>query len=118
MKRASDPLDSTFTALAHPARRRMLDLLVTSPGCSVKWITSHFEFTRIAAMKHLGVLEDAGLVISEKKGRTRQLYFNSVPIQQIHDRWTSQYGAFWAERLTDVKTRVEGRKNQGERKSA
>jgi len=118
MRNDADPLDSAFAALAHPARRRMLDLLVQAPGCSVKWITSHFEFSRIAAMKHLSVLEEAGLLISEKQGRTRQLYFNPVPIQQIYDRWTSQYGSFWAERLTDVKERVEARKTKGERKSA
>ncbi|GJM44219.1 MAG: transcriptional regulator [Gemmatimonadota bacterium] len=118
MRNEPDTLDAAFAALAHPARRRMLDLLVQAPGCSVKWVTSHFDFSRIAAMKHLSVLEDAGLIISEKKGRTRELYFNSVPIQQIYDRWTSQYGSFWAERLADVKERVEARQAKGERKSA
>ena len=78
-----------------------------------KAIASHFDFSRIAVMKHL-----AGLAISEKEGRTRQLWFNPVPIQQVYDRWTSQYGSFWAERLTDVKGRVEARSGRRKRKSA
>ena len=64
------------------------------------------------------VVRAAGLVISEKEGRTRRLWFNPVPIQQIYDRWTSQYGSFWAERVTDVKGRVEARARKGRRKSA
>jgi DNA-binding transcriptional ArsR family regulator len=118
MQANPDTLDTVFAALAHPARRRMLDLLVQAPGCSVKWVASHFDFSRIAVMKHLAVLEDAGLAISEKDGRTRQLYFNPVPIQQVYDRWTSQYSSFWAERLTDVKGRVEARAHRRKRKSA
>ena len=118
MKPNTDTFDTVFAALAHPARRRMLDLLVQAPGCSVKWVASHFDFSRIAAMKHLAILEDAGLAISEKEGRTRQLYFNPVPIQQIYDRWTSQYSSFWAERLTDVKGRVEAHAQRRRRKSA
>ena len=118
MKSDTDTLDTVFAALAHPARRRMLDLLVQAPGCSVKWIASHFDFSRIAVMKHLAVLEDAGLAVSEKKGRTRQVYFNPVPIQQVYDRWTSQYSSFWAARLTDVKGRVEARAQERKKESA
>jgi len=113
-----DPLDVVFAALAHPVRRRILDLLVQAPECSVKWIASHFPCSRVAVMKHLSVLEDAGLVIGEKEGRTRRLWFNSVPIQQIYDRWTTQYGSFWSERLADVQARVEARAAEGERHRA
>ena len=67
MNPSPDALDPVFAALAHPGRRRMLDLLVQAPGCSVKWMASHFDVSRIAVMKHLGVLEEAGLVISEKE---------------------------------------------------
>ncbi len=104
----ADPAtDRCFAALAHPARRRMLDLLVQSPGMNVKGLASHFPFSRVAALKHLGVLEEAGLVLSERDGRSRRLYFNPVPIQQIHDRWTTQLSAFWAGRMADVQARVE-----------
>ena len=107
---APDPAtDRVFAALAHPARRRVLDLLVQSPGASVKAVASHFTISRIAVMKHLAVLEEAGLVLSKKEGRTRALFFNSIPIQQIYDRWTTQYSAFWASRIVDVKERLEAR---------
>jgi DNA-binding transcriptional ArsR family regulator len=115
----SDPAspDCVFAALAHPARRRMLDLLVEHPGASVKALASHFEFSRIAAMKHIATLEAANLVLSSKEGRTKRLYFNPIPIQQIYDRWTTQYSSFWAGRMADVPARVEGladeRRNQG-----
>ena len=102
-------VDALFGALAHATRRRMLDLLMTAPGMSVKALASHFDVSRIAIQKHLGVLERADLVLSRKQGRTRHLFFNPVPIQQIHDRWTTQYSAFWSERLVDIKARVEGR---------
>lgn len=106
---AESDTDRVFAALAHPARRRMLDLLVQSPGASVKAVASHFEFSRIAVMKHLATLEAAGLVLSRKEGRTRKLFFNAVPIQQVYDRWTTQYSAFWAERVVDLKGRIEAR---------
>jgi DNA-binding transcriptional ArsR family regulator len=86
-----------------------LDLLVQAPGANVKAVASHFEQSRIAIQKHLASLEAAGLIVSEQDGRSRRLYFNSVPIQQIYDRWTSQYSSFWAERLTDIQSRVEAR---------
>ena len=110
--------DLVFAALAHPARRRMLDLLVQAPGASVTAIASHFEFSRIAVMKHLKALEAADLVISEKSGRTRRLYFNPIPIQRIYDRWTDQYSSFWAGRIADIQARVEQRAAGRDKKHA
>ena len=110
--------DLVFAALAHPARREILDLLVLSPGARVKDIASHFEFSRIATMKHLAALEAADLVISEKSGRERLHYFNAVPIQRIHDRWTSDYSSFWAGRMSDIQARVEARAKGRRKKHA
>lgn len=110
--------DLVFAALAHPVRRRILDLLVQAPGASVKAIASHFDCSRIAVLKHLEVLSAADLLLSEKEGRTRRLYFNSIPIQQIYDRWTTQYSAFWGGRLADIQTRVEARAGSRKRKHA
>ena len=110
--------DAVFAALAHPARRRILDLLVASPGSSVKAIAGHFDFSRIATMKHLATLESAELIISEKSGRVRKHYFNAIPIQRIYDRWTTSYGSFWAGRLADIQTRVEARESKGTKKHA
>ncbi len=70
-------------------------------------VSAYFDISRIAVMKHLNVLEEAGLLISEKKGRIRRLYFNAVPIQMIYDRWTSEYSALWAGKLTRLKYSVE-----------
>lgn len=104
--RSSD-LDEVFRALASSSRRRILDLVQAHPGCSVNDVCAHFETSRIAVMKHLRVLEKAGLITSHKQGRTRELYFNIVPIQMIYDRWTDEYGSRWARRLADLKYRVE-----------
>jgi DNA-binding transcriptional ArsR family regulator len=101
-------LDAVFHALAHPVRRQLLDLLRASPGCNVNDACRPFDLSRIAVMKHLRVLEDAGLVISRKSGRSRELYFNLVPIQQVYERWTTEYSSTWAKRLLDLKRRVEG----------
>ena len=100
-------MDAVFKALASPVRRRILDVLKRSPGSNVNAVCAHFDISRIAVMKHLGVLEEADLVLSEKDGRERKLHFNVVPIQQIYDRWTTEYSALWARRLTALKYRVE-----------
>ncbi len=100
-------MDATFHALASAARRRILDILKRQPGASVNDVCAFFEMSRIGVMKHLKVLEEADLVVSKKEGRTRRLYFNVVPIQLIYDRWTSEYSALWARRLTSLKFMVE-----------
>lgn len=100
-------MDAVFQALAHESRRRMLDRVKECPGIVVGALASEFDVTRIAVMKHLGILERAGLITSEKDGRTRRLYFNAVPIQMIHDRWTTEYSAYWSGNLTRIKYLAE-----------
>lgn len=102
-------MDAVFHALAHAARRRILDIVRSDPGTNVASVCAHFSVSRIAVMKHINVLEEADLVVSEREGRERRLYFNIVPIQMIYDRWTSRYASLWAERLTGVKYAVETR---------
>jgi DNA-binding transcriptional ArsR family regulator len=102
-------MDSVFQALANPSRRRMLDIVKDSPGIGVGALASEFDVSRIAVMKHLGILEKAGLLISEKQGRVRRLYFNVAPIQIIHDRWTTEYSAYWAGHMTQIKYLAEAR---------
>jgi DNA-binding transcriptional ArsR family regulator len=110
----SDEMDAVFRALASESRRRILDIVKDRPGCSVNHVAGFFDESRINVMKHLRVLEEARLIHSEKQGRTRRLYFNCVPIQMIHERWTTEYSAMWAGRLTRVKYRVEtDRRNDG-----
>ena len=108
-------MDAVFQALAHPSRRRMLDIVKAAPGIGVGTLANRFDVSRIAVMKHLAVLEDAGLVVSEKAGRTRRLYFNAVPIQMIHERWTTEYSAYWSGRLTQIKYHAEAREEASTR---
>lgn len=104
-----EQVDSLLAALAHSGRRRMLDLLIAHPGMSVKALASHFEMSRVGVLKHVQTLEEVELVLSCKEGRVRHLFFNPVPIQLLHDRWTDKYSRFWSERMVDIKARVERR---------
>ncbi len=104
-----DQVDHLLAALAHTGRRQILDLLMAEPGLSMKALASHFDVSRIAVLKHVRVLEQAELVLSRKQGRERQLFFNAVPLQRMHDRWTTQYSAFWGGHMSDIKSRVEQR---------
>ncbi len=105
-------MDAVFQALAHESRRRMLDVIKEEPGIGVGALASGFDVSRIAVMKHLAVLEDAGLIVSEKDGRTRKLYFNAAPIQMIHERWTSEYSAYWAGQMTRIKYLAETKETE------
>ena len=96
-------MDRIFQALAHSTRRYMLDLVKNTPGIAVGTLAAEFDVSRIAVMKHLKILEDADLILSQKDGRSRHLFFNAVPIQMIHDRWTSDYSAYWAGNITRIK---------------
>ena len=100
-------MDRVFQALAHATRRSILDYLRGEPGMEVGALAARFDVSRIAIMAHLRVLEDAGLVVSEKDGRSRRLYLNAVPIQQIHDRWLDAYSGSFASRLTGIKSAAE-----------
>ena len=106
--------DLVFAALAHPVRRRIIDLLVEVPGMSVSALATNFDCSRIAVTKHLATLDAAGLVLSERIGRERRLYFNVLPIQTIYDRWTTRYSSFWAERMTDLEARIQARRRSEE----
>jgi predicted transcriptional regulator len=103
-----DEMDAVFAALAAESRRRILDILKKEPGCNVNRVCEFFDdIGRVAVMKHLDVLEGANLILSEKVGRERQLFFNPVPIHMIYDRWTTEFSAYWAGRLARMKYRLE-----------
>lgn len=104
-----DAMDAVFAALASRERRQMLDIVLAHPGCGVNQVAAHFEMSRVGVLKHLVLLEAAGLLISEKQGRVRRLYFNAVPIQLVHERWTDRYGAHFAGQMSAVKERVESK---------
>ena len=103
----NDEMDAVFAALASEPRRRILDILKKEPGCNVNRVCEFFDIGRIAVMKHLDTLEGANLVVSEKVGRERLLWFNPVPIHMIHDRWTTEFSEYWAGPLARLKYRIE-----------
>ncbi len=101
--------DEVFKALADPTRRGLLDELFANDGQSLSSLEARLPMTRFGVMKHLKVLEEAGLVVSRRRGREKLHYLNPVPIRLIHDRWVSRYTAPWAAALTDIKHRLEDR---------
>ena len=104
-----EALDTLFLSLANRTRREILDIVAATPGCTIGEVSERFDMSRIGVHKHLAVLEDAGLIVSEKQGRERRLWLNAVPLQWVHERWSERYRAFWAGRLTRLKYDVEGR---------
>ena len=102
-----DDMTSVFHALAHESRRKIMDVLKARSGIGVGELALEFDVSRIAVMNHLAVLEEAGLVISEKEGRVRRLYLNAAPIQMINDRWMSDYSEHWARKVTGIKYAAE-----------
>ena len=100
-------MDEVFKALADPTRRGLLDELYEEDGQSLTALERRLPMTRIAVMKHLRVLEDAGLVTTKRRGREKLHFLNPVPIRLVHDRWVSKYAEPWAATLTGLKTTLE-----------
>jgi uncharacterized protein YndB with AHSA1/START domain/DNA-binding transcriptional ArsR family regulator len=100
--------EAVFRALADPSRRRLLDLLYERDGRTLTELESELPMTRFGVMKHLRVLEDAGLITTRKVGRERLHHLNPVPIQLISDRWITKYSAVRVSALADLKTALEG----------
>lgn len=98
--------DLVWRALADPTRRRMLDLLRERPRTTGE-LDEVVTMSRFGVMKHLRVLEDAGLVLARREGRQRWNHLNPVPIQQLYERWIRRYEAHWAGSLTALQRRVE-----------
>ena len=100
--------DLVFKALADPTRRLLLDRLFERDGRTLTELESQLEMTRFGVMKHLKVLEQAGLVVSRKQGREKLHFLNPVPIAQIHDRWIGKYREREVSALLDLKSTLEG----------
>ena len=100
-------VDLVFKALADPTRRGLLDALFAQDGQTLTALVERVPMTRFGVMKHLRVLEEAGLVASRKDGREKRHFLNPVPIRLIHDRWVSKYAEPWAAALTELKTHLE-----------
>ena len=102
-------MDEVFRALADPTRRRLLDSLFGDDGQTLSALQERLPMTRFGVMKHLRVLEEAGLVTTKRRGREKLHFLNPVPIRLIHDRWVSKYAEPWAAALTGIKHELEDR---------
>ena len=100
--------DQVFKALADPTRRFLLDQLFLRDGRTLTELESELEMTRFGVMKHLRLLEDAGLVVARRSGREKLHFLNPVPIRQIHDRWIDKYTERQVSALADLKHELEG----------
>jgi DNA-binding transcriptional ArsR family regulator len=99
--------DLVFKALADPTRRLLLDRLFERDGRTLTELESQLEMTRFGVMKHLKVLEQAGLVVPRKQGREKLHFLNPVPIRRLHDRWIDKYREREVSALLDLKTTLE-----------
>ena len=99
--------DLVFKALADPTRRLLLDRLFERDGRTLTDLESDVEMTRFGVMKHLRLLEDAGLVVTKKSGREKLHFLNPVPIRLIHDRWIDKFTERQVPALADLKSELE-----------
>ena len=99
--------DRVFKALADPTRRFLLDLLFAREGQTLTELESAVEMSRYGVMKHLKVLEEAGLVVPRRSGREKLHFLNAVPIREVHDRWIDKYTERHVAALIDLKHELE-----------
>jgi DNA-binding transcriptional ArsR family regulator len=111
-------VDAVFKALADTSRRFLLDLLHKRDGQTLSELEWELEMSRFGVMKHLKVLEEAGLVITRREGREKLHFLNAIPIRQIHDRWIDKYKEHQVSALVELKTSLENRKWKAARKTA
>ena len=100
-------VDDVFRALADPTRRQLLDELFREDGQTLGALESRLPMTRFGVMKHLKLLEEAGLVVTRRRGREKLHYLNVIPIRLLHDRWVSKFTEPWAAALSDLKNKLE-----------
>ena len=100
-------MDEVFRALADPTRRSLLDELFREDGQTLHALEERFSMTRFGVMKHLKQLEEAGLVVTKRRGREKLHFLNPIPIRLVHDRWVSKYAEPWAAGLSGLKHELE-----------
>jgi DNA-binding transcriptional ArsR family regulator len=100
-------VDEVFKALADPTRRGLLDQLFERDGQTLSELEGRLPMSRFGVMKHLRVLEEAGLVTTRRRGREKLHFLNPVPIRLVHDRWVSKYAEPWASALSELKQEIE-----------
>lgn len=109
--------DLVFKALADPTRRFLLDQLFARDGRTLTELESEVDMSRFGVMKHLKLLEEAGLVVTRKEGREKKHFLNPVPIRQIHDRWIDKFTERNVTTLLDLKAELEAPELENEEPS-
>ncbi len=105
-------MDATFRALADSSRRLLLDSLSRRGGQTLRQLCAELSTTRQAVSKHLAVLEDAGLVVTVRRGREKLHYLNPVPIHEIYERWIGKYERDRLQAIRNLKAALEDRADQ------
>ena len=100
--------DKVFKALADPSRRKVLDLLYEKNGQTLGQLCEHLEMTRQSATQHLGILEDANLISTVKRGREKLHFINPVPLHEVYERWVRKFETQRLSLLHDLKKELEG----------
>ncbi len=100
-------MDEVFKALADPTRRSLLDALFERDGQSLSELEQRLPMSRFGVMKHLRLLEEAGLVTTRRRGREKLHFLNPVPIRLVYERWVSKYSESWAAGLGQLKHDIE-----------
>ncbi|MDB5805754.1 MAG: transcriptional regulator, ArsR family [Betaproteobacteria bacterium] len=102
-------MDDVFKALADPTRRSLLDELFREDGQTLSALEARLTMTRFGVMKHLKVLEDAGMIVTRRRGREKLHFLNAVPIRLVHDRWVSKFAEPMVALMSDLKHQLENR---------
>ena len=102
-----DQEDDVFNALADRTRRQMLDRLFDTPGMTLNDLVANLGMARQSASRHLKVLEAAGLVVVQWRGREKKHFLNPVPIVEIERRWTAKFTRIRSDALLDMKEQLE-----------
>ena len=100
-------MDAVFKALADPTRRSLLDELFKQDGQALSALEERLPMSRFGVMKHLKVLEGAGLVTTKRRGREKLHFLNPIPIRLVYERWVSKYSEPWASALSGLKQELE-----------
>jgi uncharacterized protein YndB with AHSA1/START domain len=100
-------VEDVFRALSDVSRRQLLDRLFERDGQSLTELASGMAMTRFGVMKHLDILEGAGLVTTSRAGRQKLHYLNPVPIRLVYDRWVSKFAEPWVAAMTGLKAELE-----------
>ncbi|AZN43586.1 ArsR family transcriptional regulator [Paenibacillus albus] len=100
-------MDNLFKALADASRRQLLDELFKHNGQTLTELCEHLEMTRQSVTKHLAILEEAQLVVTERQGRHKLHYLNAAPLGDIYDRWISKFDQHRVNLLQQLKRKLE-----------